>query len=314
MVNFMYNKKMKLLLLSLLFVFTIDAKMLEYQLVPKHYNTNEFMHIKILDAKYLKFKDNKGKVVSELSGLAYCTDGLYAVSDNGYLYNFTIDIKDNTIEKLKLKNSFVLRDENGVVLHGALRDAEGLSMYYDQLLISFERKERIAVYSKNGIALKNIKLNKHLRDDDNFQGKNKGLESVAYNRKYGIITAPEDRLKTTKKKYHTLFARNEHWMFKAKGSITSIDFLDDDTAIVLMRKYQFLGERFTSLVRVHLDRCDKRRVCQSEVLAKFESSKGWNIDNFEGLCKVDTNKFLMISDDNDSLFQKTLLVLFEVMN
>ncbi len=302
------------LLLFLLFSIVLNAEILQYELLPKHYNSKEFMHIKILDAKYLKLYDARGKFISELSGLAYCSDGLYAVSDNGYLYNFSIEIKNNTIKKLKLKKSFALRDEDGVILHGSLKDAEGLSSYYDRLLISFERKERVAIYSKNGIALKKIKLNKHLRDEENYQGKNKGLESVAYNRKYGIITAPEEPLKNRKRKYHILYSQKQHWKFKAKGSITSIDFLDDDKAIVLMRHYRFLGDRFTSLIRVHLDRCDKKRVCQSEILAKFESSKGWNIDNFEGLCKVDTNKFLMISDDNDSLFQKTLLVLFEVMN
>jgi hypothetical protein len=270
--------------------------------------------ITILDAKYLHFKDRYGKTVTELSGLAYCLDGLYAVSDNGYLYHFFIDISDDTIGKLTLQNSFVLRDEDGVVLSGDNRDAEGLSSYYGKLLISFERKERIVVYSKHAIALKDVKLNKHLRNLQNYQGKNKGLESVAYSPKYGIVTAPENRLKTEKKKYHTLYARNSHWKFQADGSITSIDFIDEDTVLVLMRKYKFMQERFTSLVRVHLNWCDKKRVCQSEVLAKFESSKGWHIDNFEGLCKVDTNRFLMISDDNDSLFQKTLLVLFEIRN
>ena len=67
-------------------------------------------------------------------------------------------------------------------------------------------------------------------------------------------------------------------------------------------------------MRVHLDRCNKKRVCQSELLAKLDSIKGWHIDNFEGLCKVGKNRYLMISDDNGSLFQKTLLVLFEIMN
>jgi len=48
------------------------------------------------------------------------------------------------------------------------------------------------------------------------------------------------------------------------------------------------------------------------ILARFDTDDGWNIDNFEGLAKVSKNKYLMISDDNDSFLQKTLVVLFEV--
>jgi hypothetical protein len=65
-------------------------------------------------------------------------------------------------------------------------------------------------------------------------------------------------------------------------------------------------------VSVDLNNCNKHHVCKSKYLAAFDSYKGWHIDNFEGLTKVGKNRFLMISDDNDSFFQKTLLVLFEI--
>jgi hypothetical protein len=45
----------------------------------------------------------------------------------------------------------------------------------------------------------------------------------------------------------------------------------------------------------------------------MDSQKGWHIDNFEGLTKVGKNLYLMVSDDNESIFQKTLFVLFELI-
>ncbi len=66
------------------------------------------------------------------------------------------------------------------------------------------------------------------------------------------------------------------------------------------------------MTQVNLKKCTLN-ICSSKILAKLETEKGWNIDNFEGLAKVDKNRYLMISDDNGSPLQKTLLVLFEVL-
>ena len=53
-------------------------------------------------------------------------------------------------------------------------------------------------------------------------------------------------------------------------------------------------------------------MCKTKVLAKFNSSEGWLLDNFEGLARVGKNRYVMISDDNDNFFQQTLLMYFEV--
>jgi len=48
-------------------------------------------------------------------------------------------------------------------------------------------------------------------------------------------------------------------------------------------------------------------------LAKMNSHKGWDVDNFEGLSRVGKNRYVMISDVNDNFYQKTLLIYFEVL-
>ena len=83
--------------------------------------------------------------------------------------------------------------------------------------------------------------------------------------------------------------------------------------LVLERSFDnIMRRRITTLSKVYLDKCNDG-LCKSVVLAKLDSKKGWNIDNFEGLTKISDNQYLMVSDDNDSMFQKTLLVLFEVL-
>jgi len=66
-----------------------------------------------------------------------------------------------------------------------------------------------------------------------------------------------------------------------------------------------------TLKKIYLKRC-KNGLCRSKVLVKMNSHKGWDVDNFEGLARVGKNRYVMISDDNDNFYQKTLLIYFEV--
>ena len=89
--------------------------------------------------------------------------------------------------------------------------------------------------------------------------------------------------------------------------------MDDGNILVLERSFTGLLNPFiVTLKKVYLDKCSKR-VCKSEVLAKMNTHKGWSVDNFEGLAKVGNHRYIMVSDDNDNFFQKTLLIYFEVL-
>jgi hypothetical protein len=297
----------------LLFIIYINAaaQMTAFEIVPLHYKPLKKDKIKILDAKVLNFDTLNGIKVTELSGLAYKHDILYVVGDRGYLYTFMLDINNSKINKLILQNAYKLHRKKDKRL--ASTDSEGLDFMGNNLLISFERKHRVDLYSKDGVKLKSIKINKKLRDLDKYKSKNKGLEAVAFNPLYGVLTAPEKPLTNVSKKYHRLYTKHDRYKFKAKGSITGLEFINNTQILVLLRDFNyFTRRRRTSLVRVDLTQCNKHHICKSELLAMFDSYKGWHLDNFEGLTKVGKNKFLMISDDNDSFLQKTLLVLFEI--
>jgi len=301
------DKTIFLLLFSWQLLF---AGMTAFEIKPSSMKESSYEKIKILDSKRLKFDDISGVKISELSGLAYKNGYLYAVSDKGYLVVFRLLIKHNKIIKLTFVHKYKLRKKHSKIHH---HDSEGLALKGDDLLISFEGKERVNLFTPEGVKIKKIHINKALQNLELYKSKNKGLEAVAYNKKYGIITAPEEPLKNVDKKYHRLYSNTNIYKFQAYGNITGLEFIDENNIVVLLRSYHyFLPRRYTALVKVDLSSCNKNHLCKSELLAAFDSNKGWNIDNFEGVTKVGKNRFIMVSDDNNNMFQKTLLVLFEI--
>ncbi len=297
-----------------MFFLQLHAQITAYKITPDNTLHVTKQKIKILDAKILHFETKKSIPFHEISDLVYEDGFVYFVSDQGYLYKFSINISDTKISGLQYLNAYILKNKKGKQLKKKKRDAEGLALCKNNLLISFERKQRICLYSKNGVKIKKIQLHQDLQNKDNYISKNKGLEAVTCNDKYGVVTAPELPLKNTNVKYHTLYAKDKVFKFKADGSIVSLEFFSENTVLVLLRDFSYLTRRRVStLMKVYLDRCNESRVCQSEVLAKLDSSHGWKLDNFEGLTHVYANKYLMVSDDNENMLQKTLLVLFEIV-
>ncbi len=286
------------------------AGMTAFEIKPSSMRENSYEKIKILDSKRLEFDDIFGVKISELSGLAYKNAYLYAVSDRGYLIVFHLLIKQDKTIKLTFIHKYKLRKKHSKIHH---HDSEGLALKGNDLLISFEGKERVNLFSTKGIKIKKMHINKALQNSELYKSANKGLEGVAYNQKYGIITAPEEPLINVDAKYHRLYSNTNIYKFQAKGNITGLEFIDENNILVLLRRFHFFPpSRYTALVKVNLSSCNKNYLCKSEKLAAFDSNKGWNIDNFEGVTKVGKNRFIMVSDDNNNIFQKTLLVLFEI--
>ncbi|SMP88409.1 Esterase-like activity of phytase, partial [Epsilonproteobacteria bacterium SCGC AD-308-O04] len=191
--------------------------------------------------------------------------------------------------------------------------SEGMVFVDNNLLISFEKEPRVELFSLKAREIKKEKIHKDLKNIDDYKNENKALEGVAYNKKHGVVTAPEVPLKKENKRFHIIYAKDNTWKFPSGGSITALEFISNDEILVLERKFNKKSKtRVATLTQVSLDTCSAG-VCKSKILAKIESKKGWKIDNFEGLTKIEQNKFLMISDSQESSAQKTLLIFFEVL-
>lgn len=270
---------------------------------------NSMMSINILDAKELVFSNEN---INELSALAYSNNILYALSNLAYLHKFKIDLKNNKINSLKLISSKKLQNKKSKELKKKKSDSEGMVYIDGTLYISFERKPRVDIYSLNGKKIKGKKIQKQLRDIKNYRGKNKALESITYADNYGVLVAPEVSLENEDKKYHYIYSKHKFYKFLASAKLSALEYIGDDSVLSLERKFDFFTRRrIIILKKIYLQMC-KDNICKSEVLARLDSNNGWNLDNFEGLTKISKNKYLMVSDDNQNIFQKTLLVLFEL--
>jgi len=300
----------------------------EYSIIPEGIGSH-FMEIDILNSFLIKSKSQKSIPLIEISDLAWDEDQqlLYAVSDEGYLYHFKLDIENKNLKSIDLVFATQLKDKNHKPLKGKFLDSEGLTIRNSnnnkpndsQLIISFENDPRIASYFSNGDFDRKIKLPKTLRKKKSYRGNNKALEGVAFHNQYGIITAPELPLKKDTLEKQTLFSTSgKKWNFKATGtknsSITALEVLPNKNILILERAYNgLLSPIVITLRELNINECSDKEFCDTKTLARLDSSEGWRVDNFEGLTHIKDNLYLMISDNNKNPLQKTILILFEIV-
>jgi len=316
---------MRIVFFLLCSALVLNAGFFSVNITPSS-SSRVFGKIKILDQKQLMYAAINGVKFSEISDLAYDQkkEKLFMISDEGKLFTFKARF-GNTIKELVPTAAVKLKKKHGKKFKKWRRDSEGMTLdAKGHLLISFEGKAKIAWFHKNsdkqGQQIRKYAIPKELRNSQNFRSKNKSLEALAWHKKYGIMTAAEWPLKKYTKKKQTLYALSgKKWYFKAepeaRSAISAIEVTDDGNVLVLERSFiSYLDPFVVTLKKVYLNDCKKKGMCKTEVLLKMNSHKGWDVDNFEGLARVGKNRYVMISDDNDNFFQKTLLIYFEVLD
>ncbi len=314
---------MKLLFFMLSSLLILNAGSFSVNIMPNP-KINTYGKIKILDQKELVYKDIDGIGFSELSDLAYNKKNkeLFMISDKGRLFTFKAEFGDK-INFLEPIDGLKLKKKGGKNFKSYRRDSEGLTLDgKKRLLISFEGKAKVAWFHKNSNKkaqqILKYKIPKILRNNNNLRSKNKSLEALAWHKKHGILIATEWPIKKDHKKKHTIYALNgKTWHFKAepeaKSSVTAMEVMDDGNILVIERSFTgYLSPFVVTLKKVYLNK-KVDGMCKTEILLKMNSHKGWSVDNFEGLAKVSKNRYIMISDDNNNFFQKTLLIYFEVL-
>lgn len=283
------------------------------------------MSMKILDQKSLSFDRIQGVKFAELSDVTYDakTQTLYLLSDKGLLFSFNAHFSKK-IDMLIPMRATKLKNKKGKRLKKWKRDSEGMTLDdKGKLLISFEGKAKIGWFHKNsanyGKLIRKYTLPKELKNTKNYRSKNKSLEALAWHPKYGLLTATEWPLKKYHKKRQTIYALSgKKWHFKAepegKSGLAAMEVMDDGNVLVLERSYTGLLNPFVvTLKKVYINTCSKD-MCETKMIAKMSNHKGWELDNFEGLAHVGKNRYVMVSDDNENFFQRTLLIYFEVID
>ena len=270
-------------------------------------------------------------VFGGISGLSLDRNGknIIAVTDQGTW--MTGEIIYDGVRPKYLHKVIVgpLRARNGQVLKSKRnQDAEGLELINGTskrgtALISFERNHRIGRFpiTSKGIGKPTgyLKLPKGLRGVT----RNKGLEAITIIKKGRykgrVLTFAERKI-----------SRDGHlqgWILSGKKSkplllkriggfdVTDLASLPSGDIIVLERRFNWSEGIHMRLRLIPVAALASRRVIKGEIL--LEADGGYAIDNMEGLALHQTDKgktvITLISDDNFSILQRTLLLQFELL-
>jgi len=234
-----------------------------------------------------------------LSGLQRLPNGdLLTVSDRGYF--ISIGASFDGVATMQ-----PLLDSNGKVLTGkASGDAEGLAYKDGLVFVSFERKHRVLAYNLDrcGVAARGIKFagspEKELGQEI---GKNVGAES--------LDVTTDGRIRAG---YETVVDDQAPLItFENNGSVKS-----EVSYIPVPSNFKLVGaDKGYHLLRAYDRDLGNRNIIRGPDL-EFRLEPPMNVDNFEGLTaqKLPSGKtrLYLISDDNYSARQRTLLYIFDI--
>jgi len=294
------------------------------ELPPAQLEQLELDNFKLLGLVKLDQTAGQDYPLMEFSGLAWDHDQetLIILSDRGFLIHTKPIFDGDRLLDLKLLSYHFLKTKNGKKLVHAFADSEGLALLNSnnnikgdtELIVSFERNPRIIQYTSSGEYISRHTLNNKLDDIQNYSGANKALEAITLHKDYKIITGPERPLKNSKSNLLSLHSlKSDTWQFSPEnenhGSLVGLTTLPDGRLIALERIYFNIFAGVSNAIHLITLSPDDLQI---QKVSKLNPSASYFNDNFEGISWHKANRFFIISDDNDSPLQKTLLVYFEI--
>ena len=264
-------------------------------------------------------------VPREWSGLAWSEDDalLYVVSDAGWVLHLEPEFDGGQLRGLRLHDARRLTDVDGTDLPPGRADAEGLALLdaddgqpgNTRLLVAFEGDPVVAEHSASGRRQRMRKLPPPLRDVSRYAGRNHGLEALTWHPRHGLITAPERRLRGSARRAITLYGGDgQQWVYPVEDvdaqSITGFDTLPDGRLLAVERRYSQPWLPVVCTLNLLDVNGSALRIAP---LAQFSSARGWPVDNFEAIAHFRGPTFFIVSDDNASPLQRTLLIHFEIV-
>lgn len=260
-----------------------------------------------------------------LSALRLLDDnsGLIAVTDTGYW--FTGSLERDSGGRLSGVSDGVLtamRNRAGEVVQSRYRaDAEGLAIDGDRVLVSFERNHRIEVFELSGVpdAAPISTLPQPIPDYE-FRN-NRGLEAIAIAPKGtfldgAIVAVSEKSLNKQGDVFAAIVTGPGKGVFFVRRNppfdVTDGDFLPNGDLLLLERRFSISQGVGMRIRRIKGGDIRAGETVDGDVL--IDADFGYQIDNMEGLdvtvAADGSTRILLLSDDNHSLLQRTLLLEF----
>lgn len=282
---------------------------------PKRVERRNFGALTLLSAFQLVSKDKR---FGGLSGLSVGRDGrLYAVSDHGYWLSASMLLgPDDALKDLVDWRIAPILTTTKLPVRGRLRDAEALAQARDgSFLVAFEGLHRISLYSPPPETFESTPVSVQIPSAVAQAPSNGGIEALA--------TLADGRLLIIAEELENPDGSVKAWVLDdgqftelsylpAKGfRVTDCAALNNGDVLVLERRYVPFGILSARLTRVTAGSLRPGAKLAGKELLKLEQPLA--VENFEGIAVQQTSNGTMIfivSDDNYSSFQQTLLLQF----
>lgn len=200
-------------------------------------------------------------------------------------------------------------------------DAEGVALRNGQVIVSFERRHRVDVYPDPGFETSRPQRSLDFLIPRRELRGNSSLETVvvapASSPLQGsVVIVAEKSLDDDGNLYAAILEGPRKGRFKvarkAPFDVTDGAFLPNGDLLLLERSFSLLGGVGMRIRRIDGDSIAPGALVDGEVL--IEADLGEQIDNMEGLDviagKDGTAHLILVSDDNHSVFQRSLMLEF----
>jgi len=296
---------------------TTHARLVE--LVPievdrKRVERRNFGALTLLSAFQLASKDKR---FGGLSGLSVGPDGrVYAVSDQSYWLSASMLLDPDALKDLVDWRIAPILTTTKLPVSGRLRDAEALAQARDgSFLVAFEGLHRISLCSPPPKTFESTPVSVQIPSAVAQAPSNGGIEALA--------TLADGRLLIIAEELENPDGSVKAWVLDdgqftelsylpAKGfRVTDCAALNNGDMLVLERRYVPFGILSARLTRVKAGSLRPGSKLAGKELLKLEQPLA--VENFEGIAVQQTSNETMIfivSDDNYSSFQQTLLLQF----
>jgi hypothetical protein len=261
--------------------------------------------------------------VHGLSGLVWCSGVLHAVSDQGELLDIAPEMRGGTLAGARLLSRRPLQDDTGAPLRGRARDAEGLALAgcapRPEFFVSFEQHQRVVRFDAAGRPLAPVLTPARFARALSEVPANSGLEALTLHPRLGLVAGLEYPAHGLSGQILSFGSQPAAWRYPPlahKGALVGMETLADGRLLALERRFLSPWKPLIiSLQILDLPPPENGTVPQTphaQSLARFSSTEGWPVDNFEALALDADGGLFLLSDDNANPRQKTLLVYLKI--
>jgi hypothetical protein len=294
-----------------------------------HKMSSQFMKVRLLGALKLSGEKVNGLAAHEISGIAWDEDEhlLYTVSDDGHVLHIRPGFTQGQLSGADLVTAYPLRDMAGSLV----ADTEGLTIRNgangsqgdSELIVSLESVPRVMVFKPDGSYLKDYPVPAPLTSLSHNEDPDDGPQALAEHPKLGLIIGPGHPLKSQDPRFFTLYASDgKRWRYPSLDPeysiLVGLEAAPDGSLLLLERRYVnfnlLLHPVIFAVRRIQPgDASNPEEPLPVEEIAHFSTADDWSLDNFESIARHQGNRYFLVSDDNTSVIQKTLLVYLEIL-